>query len=63
MEYAKDEIFSIKYNIERDKLEYSNKNKYLKTNRFIALLITLGIVFSGINFILIYNFINVLKVI
>lgn len=66
MEYAKDEIFSIKYNVEKDELEYSNRNKwinFLKRYRVITLLVSLGITFSIINFVLIYNFFNLIKTI
>lgn len=66
MEYAKDEVFTIRYNVDKDKLEYENKHKYLnfiKKYRVITLLISLGISFSIINFVLIYNFFNLLKTI
>lgn len=62
MEYAKDEIFSISYN--------KNKDKHLKKiihnilgNKFITLLITMGILFSILNFTLIYYFFKVLNTI
>ena len=64
MEYAKDEVFSISYNIEKDRLEYRNSNKYLnfiKKYKVMSLLISLGIAFSLTNFVLIYNFFNLLK--
>lgn len=65
MEYAKDEIFNIKYNKSNDKLEFSkNKTSYLlnclSDNRFIKFIIFLTIIFSTINIIFIYNFINLL---
>lgn len=55
MEYAKDELYTVKYMKEMDK----TKN-HSDRNRFIFLLITLGIIFSIINFILIFNFFNIL---
>ena len=59
MEYAKDEIFSIKYNAKKDKLEYGIGRRILhriQDNKFLSLLITIGIVFGTVNFILIYYF-------
>ena len=66
MEYAKDEIFTIRYNEKKDKLEFSKKNFIIKkivNNKILVLLFSLGGVFSTINFILIYNFFNILKTI
>ena len=66
MEYAKDEVFSIRYNERRDRLEYSFfKRMYKKIlrNRFLTLLITLGILFSIIDFTLVYCFFEVLNTI
>lgn len=64
MEYAKDEVFSIRYNEKKDKLEYSLFRRILKkilNNKFMALLITMGALFSIINFTLIYWFFEVLS--
>ncbi len=64
MEYAKDEVFSISYNKKRDKLEYSFFRRILKRiikNKFITLLITMGIIFSILNFTLIYCFFEILS--
>ena len=64
MEYAKDEVFSIKYNSKKDKLEYKRTNKVLdiiRKNRFITLLIIFGGLFSTIKFILIYYFFTILN--
>lgn len=66
MEYAKDEVFSIRYNAEKDKLEYTNKHKWInfvKKYRVMTLLLSLGITFSIVNFVLIYNFFNLIKTI
>lgn len=64
MEYAKDEVFSIRYNEKKDRLEYSFIrrvfNKILH-NKFMSLLITMGIMFSILNFTLIYYFFDVLN--
>ena len=66
MEYAKDEIFSIRYNEKKDKLEYSffrRLYKRIKNNKFITLLITIGALFSILNFTLKYYFIEMLNTI
>lgn len=64
MEYAKDEVFSIYYNERKDKLEYSlkeNKIKKFLSDKFMTLLITMGIVFSVLDFSLIYYFFEILN--
>lgn len=64
MEYAKDEVFNIHYNEKKDKLEYSFSKRFLKrilNNKFMSLLITMGLIFSLIDFTLIYCFFNVLS--
>lgn len=64
MEYAKDEVFNIHYNEKKDKLEYSFSRRFLKrvlNNKFMGLLITMGLIFSLIDFTLIYCFFNVLS--
>ena len=64
MEYAKDEIFSIRYNKKKDKLEYSFFRRFLKrilSNKFMTLLIIMGVLFSTLNFTLIYCFFEVLS--
>lgn len=64
MEYAKDEIFSIRYNEKKDKLEYSFFRRFIKrilNNKFMTLLIIMGVLFSALNFTLIYCFFEVLS--
>lgn len=64
MEYAKDEVFSISYNKKKDKLEYPFYRRILRmivNNKFMTLLITMGIMFSIINFTLIYCFFDILN--
>ncbi len=62
MEYAKDEVFSISYNEKKDK--FGKKIlKQILANKFITLLITMGVLFSIINFTLIYWFFEVLNTI
>lgn len=64
MEYAKDEVFSIYYNKRKDKLEYPLKRKQMKkisSEKFMTLLITMGIVFGVLDFSLIYYFFRILN--
>lgn len=64
MEYAKDEVFSIHYNEKKDRLEYSFFRRFLKRilhNKFMSLLIIIGVVFSILNFTLMYCFFEVLN--
>lgn len=64
MEYAKDEVFQISYNQKKDKLEYPLRKRIreiIKHNRILTLFLTLGISFSVVNFILIYNFFALLE--
>ncbi len=64
MEYAKDEVFNIYYNEKKDKLEYSLKGKHVKkflNDKFMTLLITMGIVFGVLDFSLIYYFFEILS--
>ncbi len=66
MEYAKDEVFSIRYNKKKDKLEYPIFRRIVKqivNNKFITLLISMGILFSILNFIFIFWFFEVLSTI
>lgn len=64
MEYAKDEVFSIRYNKKKDKLEYSLFRRIVRrilNNKFMTLLITMGVLFSVLNFTLIYCFFEILS--
>lgn len=66
MEYAKDEVFSIHYNEKKDKLEYSFSRRLLRkilNNKFMMILIIIGVLFSILNFTLIYYFFEVLNTI
>lgn len=66
MEYAKDEVFSIQYNQKRDKLDSRRVKRLIgsiKKNKFLTLLMTLGMLFSVMNFMLIYYFFEVLRTI
>lgn len=55
MEYAKDEIYTINYTSNADKLKVHTERK-----KFILLLISLATMFSIINFVLIFNFFSIL---
>lgn len=67
MEFAKDEIFNIRYNTELNRLEKAKKNKTsrlvnaMKKHKLISMCITTLIVFSCLNFFLIYNFMKILQ--
>lgn len=67
MLYANDEIFNIGYNAELDRLEINNKRKRKKIrkvfneNKVITTLIILFGIFSIMNCILIYTFMELLK--
>ncbi len=66
MEYAKDEVFSIRYNEKKDRLEYSFLRRVWRrilNNKFLTLLITMGIIFSIFNFTLVFWFFEVLSTI
>lgn len=59
MEYAKDEIFSVCYLKEKDKLKKSICRRVIKKiqkNKFLTLLFMMGTLFSILNFTLIYYF-------
>lgn len=63
MEITNDNYFNIRYNTKVDRLEVRKKNKFMekiKTHKIITLSVTLLIMFSCLNFFLIYNFIKVL---
>lgn len=65
MEYTKDDIFNIRYNTELNRLEMRKKNKSVletvKKHKLISFVITTLIVFSCLNFFLIYNFMKILQ--
>lgn len=67
MEYAKDEVFNIRYNTVLNRLEIKNERgtsrvlKKIKKHKMISLIITILIMFSCLNFFLIYNFMIVLQ--
>ena len=67
MEYAKDEIFQIRYNTKLNRLQMkgeawtSKLSKIMKRHKLLTTtLIAFGL-FSTINIIMIYSFINILQ--
>lgn len=59
MDFAKDEIFSIKY--EKEGYERNKKlGNFISNHKFILSLLILGLAVGTINCVLIYNFIKVL---
>lgn len=63
MEYAKDEIFNIRYNEFKDRLEFSRKKRvtnFIKQHKIISIIISTTIVAIGIDSILIYQFFSLL---
>lgn len=67
MEYAKDEIFQVKYNEELNRLEFEKDPwtskiwKKVKKHKFMTAVFFTFVLFSSINFILIYHFMEVLQ--
>lgn len=60
-------IFNVNYDTKLDKLEIQKRNKVNKifkriyNNKFISLIVTSFIVFSIINFYMIYSFMKILE--
>ena len=67
MEYAKDEIFQIRYNTKLNRLQigsesWTNKiHKKIKRHKLLTTIIIALITFSTVNIIMIYNFIEILQ--
>ena len=67
MEYAKDEIFKITYNSSIDRLQIpkeswtSKLSNKMKKHKWISFIIVLFLIFSCINFLLIYYFFRILQ--
>jgi hypothetical protein len=61
MEYAKDEIFTINYNKEKDKLEFPKKKIMRgKRNKILSMFLTIGIVFTIFDIAFVYYFFSLL---
>ena len=66
MEYAKDEVFSIRYNAKKDKLEYGIGTRIIhkiQQNKVLTLLVAMGVFVGTLNFVFIYYFFFLLNTI
>lgn len=67
MEYAKDEIFNIKYNAKLDKLEVESNSwlnriwRGIKHHKLMTTAMLAFVIFSTINIIMIWSFMNILQ--
>ena len=67
MEYAKDEIFQIRYNTKLNRLQIGNESwtskiyKKIKRHKLLTTIIIALITFSTANIIMIYNFMEILQ--
>ncbi len=67
MDYAKDEIFHIRYNSQVNRLQIPKEKwtskwaKKIKKNKWISLIIALFLLFSCFNFFFIYQFMQILQ--
>ena len=67
MEYAKDEIFQIRYNTKLNRLQIGSESwtskiyKKIKRHKLLTTIIIALITFSTANIIMIYNFIEILQ--
>ena len=67
MEYAKDEMFQIRYNTKLNRLQIKNESwtsriyKKIKNYKLLTTVIIALIIFSTANIIMIYNFIEILQ--
>lgn len=66
MEITNENVFEINYNSKLNRLEIGKKKKFLniiRNHKIISLMVIILIMFSCLNFFLIYSFINVLQTI
>ena len=67
MEYAKDEIFKIRYNTKLNRLQMKKENwtskiyQIIKSHKFITTVIIVFLLLSVINIIMINSFIKILQ--
>ena len=67
MEYAKDEIFQIRYNTKLNRLQIGSESwtskiyKKIKRHKLLTTIIIALITFSTANIIMIYNFMGILQ--
>lgn len=63
MEYAKDEIFTIRYNIKKDELEYPIQKRIrekIRNHKVLSLFLVMGATFTILDITLIYYFFSLL---
>ena len=66
MEITNENFFNVKYNTELDRLELRKKNKIMEKiqkHKVISILFTILIMFSCLNFFLIYSFMKIFETI
>ena len=67
MEYAKDEMFEVRYNTKLDRLVIKKERmrskvwRKIKKNKLLSITVSSFILFSIANFIMIYNFMKILQ--
>ncbi len=64
MEITNDNLYEVNYNSEVDRLEVGKKNKFLHIickHKIISFMAIILIMFSCLNFFLIYSFVKVLQ--
>lgn len=67
MEYAKDEMFEVRYNTKLDRLVIKRERigskilKKIRKHKLLSVIISSFILFSIVNFIMIYNFMKILQ--
>ena len=66
MEITNENFFNVRYNTKLDRLELRKKNRVLEAihkHKVVSILFTILIMFSCLNFFLIYNFVKLLETI
>ena len=67
MEYAKDEIFQVRYNTKMDKLQIRHEKlvkriiKTMRRHKLITVTAITFLIFSILNVVMIYNFLKLLE--
>ena len=67
MEYAKDEIFNVRYNTKLNRLQIEQEgwtskiHKKIKAHKLITTAVLAFFIFSIINIVMIYNFMKILQ--
>lgn len=67
MEYAKDEIFNIRYNTKMDRLQIGHKTlkdrifESIRQHKLITTVVAAFLIFSCINVAMIWSFMNILQ--